>query len=139
MRVSVEKLDILGWAKSEHINSSNQKNHYYDQMGKRIVNLSNNKYKNNNNSTCHINHIQKSLLMSTVDTPEKDASNFDRKLDKIKMRASLINSSSSLFSCSIHVVYNIVYRVQNQRLMLKLFIPTTNRSIFPKKIIKYIF
>ena len=41
-------------------------------MGKMIVNLSNKIYENNNNSTGHLNHIQKLLLMSIVDTPEKD-------------------------------------------------------------------
>ena len=70
---------------SEHINSSNQKNHSYDQMGKMIVNLSNNKCEKNNKSTGHLNHIQKYLLMSIVDTPEKDVSNVDRKSDKRKI------------------------------------------------------
>ena len=76
---------------SEHINSSNNKIHSHDQMGKIIVNLVNNKCKNNNNSKGHLNHIQKLLLMSIVDTPEKDVSNVDRKLDKIKLRTSSIN------------------------------------------------
>ena len=44
---------------SEHINSSYHKIHPYDQMGNMIVNLSNKQCKNNNNSTGHINHIQK--------------------------------------------------------------------------------
>ena len=69
---------------SEHINSSNQKIHSYDQMVKMIVNLSNKIFKNNNNSTGHPNHIQKLLLMSIVDTPEKDVSNVDRKVYNIK-------------------------------------------------------
>ena len=66
-------------------------------MGKMIVDLSNNKCQNNNNSTGHINHIQISLLMSIVDTPEKYVSNVDRKLDKRKIRTSLIKSPSKLF------------------------------------------
>ena len=37
-----------------------------------IVNLSNNKFKNNNKSIDPLNQIQKFLLMSIVDTPEKD-------------------------------------------------------------------
>ena len=41
-------------------------------MGKVIVNLSNKKHKNINNSTDHLNHIKKYLLMIIVDTPEKD-------------------------------------------------------------------
>ena len=84
-----------------------------------IVNLINKKCENNNNSTGHLNHIQKSFLISIVDTPEKDVSNVDRKLDKRKIRTSLINSSSTLFSCSIREMYNIVHSDQNQGLMLK--------------------
>ena len=44
---------------SEHINSSNHKIHSHDQMGGIIVNLSNNKFENNNNSTGHLIHIHK--------------------------------------------------------------------------------
>ena len=104
---------------SERINSSNQKIHYYYQMGTIVVNLSNKKFENNNNSTDHLNHIQKLFLISIVDTPEKDVSNVYRKLDKRKIRTSLIKSSSTFFSCSIREVYNIFHRAQNQRLMLK--------------------
>ena len=46
--------------------------------------------------------------MSIVDTPEKDVSKVDRKLDKRKIRTSSIKSSSTLFSCSIRSMYNIV-------------------------------
>ena len=80
---------------SEHINSL--KKHSYNNMGKMIFNLSNNKCENNKNSTGHINYIQISLLLSIVDTPEKDISNVDRKLDKRKIRTSLIKSPSKLF------------------------------------------
>ena len=104
---------------SEHITSSNQKIHSYYHMGTIIVNLSNKKCENNNNSTGHLNHIQKLFLISIVDTPEKDVSNVDRKLDKRKIRTSLIKSSSTLFSFSIREVYNIFHRAQNQRLMSK--------------------
>ena len=69
---------------SEHVNSSNHKIHSYDQMSKLIVNLVSKKCENNNNSTCQLNHLHNSLLMSIVDTPEKDISNVDRKLDKRK-------------------------------------------------------
>ena len=67
---------------SEHINSSNQKNHSYDQMGTMIVNLSNKKCKINNKSTGNLSHIHKSFLIIMVETPEKGVSNVDRKLDK---------------------------------------------------------
>ena len=108
-------------------------------MGKMIVNLSNNKYKNNNKSTGHINHIQKSLLMSIVDTPEKGVSNVNRKADKRKTFTSLINSSSTLFSCLICAMYNRVHCAKNKRLMLKSFITEINTSIFPKNIMKMSF
>ena len=95
---------------SEHINSSNHKIHCYDQIRKIIVNLVSNKCYDNNNSTRQLNHLQNSLLMSIVDTPEKDVSKFDRIPDKRKVRTSSIKSSSTLFSCSIRAMYNIFHR-----------------------------
>ena len=80
---------------SEYIHSSNQKIHSYDQMGKMIVNLSNNKCENNNKYTGHLIQIQKSLLMSIFDTPEKDVLNVNRKADKEKIQTSLIKPSST--------------------------------------------
>ena len=59
---------------SEHIKSSNHKVCSYDQMRKMIGNVGSNKCKNNNNSTCQLNHLQNSLLMSIVQTYEKDVS-----------------------------------------------------------------
>ena len=55
---------------NKHINSSNHKIYSHDQMGKIIVNLSDNKCYNNNKSTGHLNQIQKLLLMIIVGTPE---------------------------------------------------------------------
>ena len=125
---------------SEHINSSNHNIHYYDQMGKMIINLGNIKCKNNNNnSKFHINHVQKYLLMSIVDTPGKYVPYIDSKLDRRKVRSYYINSSSELFSCSIRAIYNRVHRTQNQYLMLKSYIPAINKSIFPKKYYENIF
>ena len=43
---------------SEHTNSSNQKNHSHDQMGKMIAKLSNKTLENNNNSTGHFNQFR---------------------------------------------------------------------------------
>ena len=77
--------------------------------------------------------------MNVVDTPENDVSNVDWKVDKRKISTSLIKSSSTLFSCLIQAIYNRVYCAQNQRLMLKSFIPTINTSIFPKKHYENIF
>ena len=76
---------------SEHINYLNHKIHSHDKMGEIIVNLINNKFENNNNSTGHLNHIHKLLLMNIVDTPENKVSNFDRKVDNKKISTSLIN------------------------------------------------
>ena len=53
---------------SEHIKSSNHKIHSHDQMSKMVVNLGRNKFEYNNNSTCQLNHLHNSLLMSIVDT-----------------------------------------------------------------------
>ena len=90
---------------SEHIKCSNQKIYYYDQTSKIIVNSGSKNCEINNNQTCQINHIQKPLLMSMVDTPEKYLSNVDGKSDMIKVSRSSIKSSSTLFYCSIHAMY----------------------------------
>ena len=46
--------------------------HSYDQMIKIVVNLGSNKYKNNYYYTFQLRSLQNSLLISIVDTPEKD-------------------------------------------------------------------
>ena len=51
-------------------------------MGIIIVILGSKKCEDNNNTTCQLNHIQNLLLMSIVDTPEKDVSKIDMRLDK---------------------------------------------------------
>ena len=102
-------------------------------MRKVIVNLGSNKFEDNNNSTCQLNHLQNSLLMSIVDTPEKDISKVDRKIDKIKIRTYSINPSSTLFSCSIRAMYNRVHCTQNKRLILKSSITGVNTSSLPNK------
>ena len=89
---------------SEHINSSNNIIHSYDQMKTIIVNLGIHKCEDNNNSTHQMNHLQNWLLMIIVNTPEKDVSKVYRKIDKRKIRTYSIKSSSQLFSCSIHVM-----------------------------------
>ena len=119
---------------SENIKSSNHKIDFYDHMGKIIVSLGNNKCENNNNSICRLNHIQKSLSMSILDTSKKDVSNFDRKLYKRKVCTYSIKSSSTLFYCSIRAMYNIVHHAQNKRPVLNSYTPEINTSIFPKKI-----
>ena len=76
---------------NEHVNFSNQKIHSYDQMRKFIVKWGSKKFESKNNSTCQLNNIHNSLLMSAVDTPEKYLSNFDRKQDMRKVCTSSIN------------------------------------------------
>ena len=56
--------------------------------------------------------------MSIVDTHEKYVSNVDSKLNNRKVCTSSIKSSSTLFTCSIHAMYNRVHRAQNKHLML---------------------
>ena len=62
---------------SEYINSSNHKIHSYEKNEKNIVTSGNKKSENNNNSTCQLSCLHNLLLMSIVDTPEKDESNVD--------------------------------------------------------------
>ena len=102
-------------------------------MIKIIINLGSKKCEDKNKSTCQLNHLQTSLLMIIVNTPEKDVSKIDRKLDKRKIRTSSINSSSALFSCSIRAMYNRVHRAQNKSLILKSYIPGINTSILQNK------
>ena len=71
--------------------------------------------------------------MRIVDTPEKDVSEFDRKLEKRKILTSSINSLSTLFSCPILAMYNSDHRDQNKFLMLKPYITGINTSILPNK------
>ena len=118
---------------SEHINSSNQKIHPYYRMRKMIVNLSSKKCKNNNKSTCQLCHLQIFLLMSIVNNPEKDLYNVDWKSDMRKVRTSSVNSSSTLFSCSIYAMYNKVNRALKKRLMLNLYLPGINTPVFQKR------
>ena len=56
------------------------------KLSKMIVKLGSDKCEDNNNSTYQLNHLQNSLLISTVYTSEKDVSKFDRKQDKRKIR-----------------------------------------------------
>ena len=64
--------------------------------------------------------------MSIVETSVKDLSNVGQKSDMRKVRKSSVNSSSTLFFCSIFAMYNIVNRSQNQRLILKSYITGIN-------------
>ena len=56
--------------------------------------------------------------MSIVDNHK----NFEGKYDMSKVHTYSVNSSSKLFSCSLHAIYNRLNRAHKQRLMFK-FIP----------------
>ena len=61
--------------------------------------------------------------MVIFDTPEKDLTHGEEKAVTRKVHESSVNSSLTLFLCSVSAMYNRVHRDQNQRLMLKSFIP----------------
>ena len=83
---------------SEHINFKNHKNHYVDHMRKIIVNVGCKKGTNNENWSLQLSCPHNSLLMSIVEAPKKDLSNFEEKSDTIKVHTSSVDSSSTL-SC----------------------------------------
>ena len=84
---------------SEHTNSPIQKKYSYDQMIKMIVNLGSKTGENNYNSSPQLTHLHNSILMSIIDTPEKDLSNVDRISDMRKVLTSSVKPSSTFFSC----------------------------------------
>ena len=59
--------------------------------------LGNNKGDNNDNSSPQTSRVQNSLLISIVDTPEKDLSKVEGKSDRSKVRTCLVKSSPTLF------------------------------------------
>ena len=70
--------------------------------------------------------------MSIVDIPEKDLSNVDRKSDTRKVRTSSVKSSSTLFSCSIHAMYNRVHCDQKQTSHVEVIYSWDEYISFPK-------
>ena len=99
-------------------------------MRKMIVDLGS---KNNENTSPQLTRLHNLLLMSIVDTTENYLSNVYRKYKMIKLRTSSVNSSSTLFSSSIHEMCNRVNRAKKQHLMLKSYLPGINISIFPNR------
>ena len=77
-------------------------------MRKMIVNLGIKKGKKNYKFSCQLTRLHNSLLMSIFGTPEKFLSGVNGKYDMRKVRTSSVNSSSTLFSCSIRIMYNRV-------------------------------
>ena len=118
----------------EHIISSNQKNHSYDQMSKMIVNLVFKKCESDDTYSCQLTRIHDLLLLNVFDTPEKDLSNIDCKYNMIKVPTSSVNLSSTLFPCSIRAMYNWVNCNQKQCPVLKSYLSGTNISIFQREI-----
>ena len=94
---------------SEHMNLSNHKIHSHNKMREIIVNLGGKKFENNNNSICQLSCLQNSLLMSIVNSSEKDLWNAYRKSNMRRVQKSSVKSSSTLFSFSILAMYNIVH------------------------------
>ena len=95
-----------------------------------IVNLGSKTGENNYNSSPQLTHLHNSLLMSIIDTPEKDLSNIDRISDMRKVLTSSVKPSSTFCSCSIRAMYDRVNSAQKQCLMLKSYIPGIDTSIF---------
>ena len=99
---------------SEHINFSNQNIPSYDKMIRIIVNLGIRTVKNNDNSSLQHTHLNKSLLMSIIDTLENYLSNVDIKFDMRKVRTSSINLLSIVFLFNkCNVSPNVGARVGN--------------------------
>ena len=74
------------WIRSVNKQNPQIKNSFLWLNEKIVGNLGSKKWKNNNNSTCQLNHFQNLLLMSIIDIPEMGISNVDKKLDKRKVR-----------------------------------------------------
>ena len=108
-------------------------------MRKIIVNLVSKRGKNNDNYTYQLRRLHNSLLISIVDTHEKDLPNVDNKSNMRKLCTSSVKSSLTLFSCSIREMYNRVNRSQKQSLMLKSYLPGINTFIFPNRYYDNIF
>ena len=79
--------------------------------------------------TTQLTHIHNALLMSIVDNHK----NFEGKYDRSKVRTSSVNLSSTLFSCSIHAMYNRLNRANKQHIMFKSNITGMNSLIVPKR------
>ena len=98
-------------------------------MIKIIVKLGSNKVENYDSCPPQLSHIQNALLMSIVDNHK----NFEGKYDRSKVRTSSVNSSSTIFSWSIHAMYDRLNRDNKQHLMFKSYITGMNSLIVPKR------
>ena len=87
-----------------------------------IFNLGSKKVENNENYSPQLTSLHNSILVRIFDTPYNIFSNVEGKSDIRKVHTSSINSSSTLFLCSIRSMYIIVNRAQKQFLVLKSYI-----------------
>ena len=71
--------------------------------------------------------------MKCFDTPEQDLSNFEGIEMTRKVRTYSVNSSSTLFSCSVCSIYNRVNLDQRKGLMIKPYIHGIGLLIGPKR------
>ena len=118
---------------SEHTNYSNHKILFNNKINKMVVDLGSKKGESNYNCSSQLTRLHNSLLVSFVNTIETYLSNVDRKSGMKKLHTSLVQSSSTIFSCSIRSIYNIVIHTKKQRLMLKLCLPGINTLILLKR------
>ena len=84
---------------SQHINSTNHKIRSYDQMSKMIVRLDSNKGEKNYDPSNKISPPHNPLLMSIVETPEKDLYHGEEKEVISKVCTLWVKSYSKLFLC----------------------------------------
>ena len=99
---------------SQHINSTNEKNHSYNKTINCFVTIDSNKCDNNDNSYPQLYHIQNSVLMRIVDIPENNLSHVEGKEVTRKLCTYVVNSYSTSFSCSARAMYNRVHRAQKK-------------------------
>ena len=91
-------------------------------MSELVVKLDSKKLGDNNNSTWQISSLHNLLLIIIFYTPEKYLSNVDHKSDMRKVRTYSVKLLSTLFSCLIRAIYNII-NYALKRLMLNSYIP----------------
>ena len=75
----------------------------------------------NNNPSPKLTHMQNTILMRIVVTPEKYSSFDELKSVTIKVRTSSVKSSSTLLSFSVCAVYNIVRSAQKRTFIIVFF------------------
>ena len=93
----------------DNINHWNHKTHSCDQTSKIIFNLCSKKCQKNDTSTCQLARLQNFLLISIVDTPEKDLSNVDSEIRHDK--SAYIFSKFIINIIFVQYVQSIIYLI----------------------------